>query len=136
MLALFHQVSVTLAPPLDDAPAELLEPPLLHAATTSPIAAATATAKTARFLYMMLSPGGSGRRPFRKFRNTFDGAVIVELAPQPGQPLVSTVLPSFCRTCYHGFRQQLGRSLDHGIRVPCSMDIAPDRHSVAEIFRG
>src|SRR5215470_569815 len=66
VLALFHQVSVTLAPLLDDAPAELVEPPLLHAASTSPIAAATATAKTARFLYMMLSPGGSGREAVSK----------------------------------------------------------------------
>jgi len=59
VLALFHQLSVTLAPPLlvEEAPLELLEPPLLHAASTSPVAAATATAKTARFLYMC-SPQG------------------------------------------------------------------------------
>src|SRR5215470_11030915 len=61
VLALFHQLSVTLAAlPLADAP-ELLDPPLLHAASTRPVAAATATAKTARFLYMC-SPQGVAAR--------------------------------------------------------------------------
>ena len=65
VLALFHQLSVTLAALLPDGETPvpvgllLLLEPLLHAASASPVVAATATARTARFLYMMLiSPGG------------------------------------------------------------------------------
>src|SRR5215469_1049761 len=69
VLALFHQLSVTLAElelEFDDV---LLDPPLLHAASAVAAAAATATPRTTRFLCMLVSsPHGvaAGGR-FRKF---------------------------------------------------------------------
>jgi hypothetical protein len=66
VLALFHQLSVTLAV-LEFADV-LLEPLLLHAASTVAAVAATATPRITRFLCMLfvISPRGSGRRPFPK----------------------------------------------------------------------
>ena len=69
VLALFHQLSVTL-PELelefDDV---LLDPPLLHAASTVAAAAATATPRTTRFLCMLchLPRGVAAEGRFRKF---------------------------------------------------------------------
>jgi len=51
VLALFHQLSVTLAVP--EFVDVLLEPLLLHAASTVAAAAATATPRTTRFLCML-----------------------------------------------------------------------------------
>ena len=78
MLALFHQVRVTLAVELEEE-VELplvLEPVLellpLHAAAAVAVAAASATAASARLLRIVVSWGVLGARHFRKFSNTFD----------------------------------------------------------------
>jgi hypothetical protein len=69
VFALFHQVSVTLLElelEFDDV---LLDPPLLHAASTVAAVAATATPRTTRFLCMLchLPMGVAAGGRFRKF---------------------------------------------------------------------
>src|SRR5215469_11721844 len=68
VLALFHQLRVTLAE-LEEFDDVLLDPPLLHAASTVAAAAATATPRTTRFLCMLFSSphGVAADGRFRKF---------------------------------------------------------------------
>src|SRR5580692_8923067 len=101
LVALFHQVRVTLAAVLGVllalvevvallVPAGVLVldelPLLLHAAAAVAVVTASATAASARLLRMWSPDRGIGARHFRKFSEFFRRAVIVRTGDSPVNP--------------------------------------------------
>jgi hypothetical protein len=100
LVALFHQVRVTLAAVLGLGlpallagallvPAGVLvvdELPLLHAAAAVAVVTASATTASARLLRMCSPDRGIGAKTFRKFSEYFRRAVIVKTPEPPVNP--------------------------------------------------